>query len=710
MTVLIVALLLLLAAAPAGAVELGISDSDAPTVLEAHWAGLNVDRARVVVPYDVATTTGDAGTERRERFEQYRANAAAGGVRLLVVLAHSQDIRAPGTNDPVAPSADEFAAAFAAFRARYPELTTIAPWNEPNNRDTGSYALGSDPRLAAEYWLRAKAICPLDCLLVAGDFAGIPGDDAYVDAYQAQLAVAGAVPDVWAFHAHSDVNRFQVLGVSDARVTRYYLGKLQGPWAGARIWIDEVGARFRDASGLVWGDASQRDATSLLLGLATLDPRIEAIYYYNYANRCATPSGCAVQDRGLVSPAPLNGQPPAYDAANRRRAAYDVIAARGPLILPVAALPPAVAIEQPAQGAALRTATPAFAGRAAETIDTEPTVTLAVFPGAGGTESSAPAQTPTAPVAGRRWAVTAAPLADGIYTARASQAGNPGSTGISEDVVFTIDTVAPATTIARGPGAVSGARDETIEFAASEPGATFACSRDGRPFAPCASPVKLRRLTLGAHAFAVRATDAAGNVQRPATRVRWRVVSLATALAPRLAGLGATLAGGLPLAAACADRCRVTARLDLPHDGGTLARSEVRRRSAGRFALRLRPRGPAAAALRGASTATLRLTLVLRARRADPVVVRRTIALVRSGGSRSLAGRGLPVTLACSSACSTRGARRRGAGASDLRRALDRGRRPRGPSRAGVAVRVTAAVAGPGTAARTLGLRLTLPR
>ena len=96
------------------------------------------------------------------------------------------------------------------------------------------------------------------------------------------------MPDVWAFHAYSDVNRFQVVGASDAPVTRYYLSKLQGPWAGARIWIDEVGARYRDASGLVWGDASQRDAAGLLLGLATLDPRIDAIYYYNYSNSCAT--------------------------------------------------------------------------------------------------------------------------------------------------------------------------------------------------------------------------------------------------------------------------------------------------------------------------------------------------------------------------------------------------------------------------------------
>lgn len=736
------------AAPPAGAVELGISDSDAPTVVEPFWDGLGVTRARVVVPYDVATTAGAAGTQRRESFESYRANASAKGVGVLVVFGPSADIRAPVTNDPVAPSADEFAAAFAAFRDRYPDATTIAPWNEPNNRDTSGYPLGSNPQLAADYWLRAKAICPAGCTLVAGDFAGIPGDDAYVDAYQARLG--GAIPDVWAFHAHSDVNRFQVVGASDARVTRYYLSKLQGPWAGARIWIDEVGARFRDASGLVWSDASQRDSTSLLLGLATLDPRIDAIYYYNYSNQCATPGGCAVQDRGLVSPSPFDGQPPAYDAANRRRAAYDVIANRGPLILPVAALPPAVTIDQPAQGAALRTATPLFAGRAATTINSEPVVTLQLFSGAGDTQSSTPLQVPAAAVADGRWSLTPAPLPDGIYTASARQAGNPGTTGISEDLVFTIDTVAPTSAITSGPGAVSGAHSQEIAFAASEPGVTFRCSVDRRPARPCSSPVQLSHLKLGEHSFGIRAQDAAGNVQRVPTRVRWRVVSLATALVPRLAGMPHVLAGGLPLAAACADRCRVTARLDLPRRrGGLLARTAVVRKRAGTFALRLRPRGAAAMTLGALAATKPRLTLVLRARGSDPVTVTRTVTLLRDGALAAVAARGLPLTVACSSACSSRGGlwaaealahrlgaqgtpvaggreglprgtryvslgaargARRGAGARDLTIPVGRVPRSRLPRLASATVRVAVVANGPGTPDRAFSLPLGLPR
>ncbi|MGN6187500.1 MAG: hypothetical protein ACTHOE_01265 [Conexibacter sp.] len=695
-------LLALLAAAPAAhAVELGISDSDSATLTDPSWSGLAVRRVRIVVPYDVATTSGTAGAQRRADFESYLDEAERAGVTPLVAFAASQDVRAPDTGDPIAPSADQFAAAFAAFRARYPQVTTIAPWNEPNNRDASSYPLGSQPQLAADYWLRAKQVCPSACTLVAGEFAGIPGDDAYVDAYQAELAAAGEVPDVWSFHAYTDVNRFQVVGASDAPVTRYYLSKLQGAWASAPVWIDEVGARWRDASGLVWGDASQRDATSLLLGLATLDPRIAAIYYYNWSNRCATPAGCAVQDRGLVAPAPLDGQSPGYDAAGRRRAAYDVIAARGPLIAPVAALPPAVTIDAPAQGAALRTATPTFAGRAAMTVQTDPNVALSVFPGFGETESSAPAQTLTAPVAANAWSATAAPLPDGVYTARATQGGNPGTTGISEDVVFTIDTVAPTTAIVEGPGPVSGAHTQAIAFAASEPGVGFTCAVDGRPSQPCASPLTLRHLRLGPHSFAVRARDAAGNPQAVPTRVRWTVVSLVRALAPRLDAIDAALRGGLPVAAACEDRCRVSARLDARGVRGPLARAEVRRTRAGRFALRLRPTGMGAAVLAARTSVRATLTLALRARGAGrTVVVRRTVTLVRSGALRMLGRRGLPVTLACSSACTAPGLSRARAGGGDLRL----------PHRRGGVASVHVAAGGPGTPPRTLALRIALPR
>jgi len=60
-------------------------------------------------------------------------------------------------------------------------------------------------------------------------------------------------------------------------------------------------------------------------------------------------------------------------------------------------------------------------------------------------------------------------------------------------------------------------------FEADEAGASFACSLDGAELASCTSPQLYNGLAHGAHTFAVRATDSAGNTDpTPATRA-WTV-------------------------------------------------------------------------------------------------------------------------------------------------------------------------------------------
>jgi uncharacterized delta-60 repeat protein len=81
------------------------------------------------------------------------------------------------------------------------------------------------------------------------------------------------------------------------------------------------------------------------------------------------------------------------------------------------------------------------------------------------------------------------------------------------------DTTPPETTITGGPGGTTTDGTPTFEFGSSEGGATFACRVDGNAFSPCSSPYTTSPLGDGPHAFEVRATDAAGNVDpSPATR------------------------------------------------------------------------------------------------------------------------------------------------------------------------------------------------
>lgn len=77
----------------------------------------------------------------------------------------------------------------------------------------------------------------------------------------------------------------------------------------------------------------------------------------------------------------------------------------------------------------------------------------------------------------------------------------------------------PRATIASRPARQTHDRTPTFRFTSSEPGSTFSCKVDKRPFRPCTSPTTLPRLSLGQHAFSVRAIDTAGQSSEPST---WR--------------------------------------------------------------------------------------------------------------------------------------------------------------------------------------------
>ena len=82
------------------------------------------------------------------------------------------------------------------------------------------------------------------------------------------------------------------------------------------------------------------------------------------------------------------------------------------------------------------------------------------------------------------------------------------------------DTAAPDTAIESGPSAPTTATSATFGFTSPDADATgFECALDSGAFAPCTSPVSYGSLAEGSHAVAVRAHDAAGNVDpSPATR------------------------------------------------------------------------------------------------------------------------------------------------------------------------------------------------
>ena len=77
---------------------------------------------------------------------------------------------------------------------------------------------------------------------------------------------------------------------------------------------------------------------------------------------------------------------------------------------------------------------------------------------------------------------------------------------------WTVDTVAPQTTITDSPAAQTKDVDPIFQFTSSESNSTFECQLDAGSVVPCTSPKSYSSLSAGTHTFSVTATDQAGNI------------------------------------------------------------------------------------------------------------------------------------------------------------------------------------------------------
>ncbi len=85
------------------------------------------------------------------------------------------------------------------------------------------------------------------------------------------------------------------------------------------------------------------------------------------------------------------------------------------------------------------------------------------------------------------------------------------------------DTTPPTTTLTVTPAAVILVGETVFEFVSNEVGATFECSLDGAAFGTCDSPYEPTGLLDGDYTFAVRAVDAALNVDPTPESFTWTV-------------------------------------------------------------------------------------------------------------------------------------------------------------------------------------------
>ena len=117
-----------------------------------------------------------------------------------------------------------------------------------------------------------------------------------------------------------------------------------------------------------------------------------------------------------------------------------------------------------------------------------------------------------------------ATLAEGSHTLSVRARDTVGNVDATPATfTWVVDTTPPDTTIATHPTDPSTDTTGDFTFTSNDGTATFECSIDSGAFAACAATFATPVLPLGSHTLAVRAKDAAGNVDATPATFTWQV-------------------------------------------------------------------------------------------------------------------------------------------------------------------------------------------
>lgn len=245
-------------ATPALALEVGISDQRTGVLDDRRIGELPIDRARLVVSWDVAIARPTGVDAWLRRAAQRR------------LTPHIAFEKQPGCDAACPrPSSDEYAAAFAAFRARWPGVREFTPWNEPNHPDQPT---SGSPAAAAAFHDVLRRACP-ECTVVAGDVLDNSSMKTWFAEYRAAL---NEPPMAWGIHNYGDVS------YGRPSYTEWLLDQVTGP-----VWVTETGGIVRFASGgtvhLPYDEARAAASVDRALDLALAHPdRIPRLYVYQW--------------------------------------------------------------------------------------------------------------------------------------------------------------------------------------------------------------------------------------------------------------------------------------------------------------------------------------------------------------------------------------------------------------------------------------------
>ena len=273
---LAVAPLALTPAAVAHGAVIGLADQNAAAYGDARLRALKLPAARLVVPYDAATS-------QPLLVAAWLAAVAAAGMQPHVAFEHLKANGCPGS-PCVVPSRATYRAAVRAFVARFPQVRIYTTWNEANHE---SQPVSGRPETVAGYYEELKVACP-SCTVVAGDVLDSGG---YVNWLRRFQDATDSDPQLWGLHNYGDVTYGTTEG-TDA-VLRTVSGQL---------WIEETGGIvvLRNSAGritLSFNEARAAASIDRAFALVAARPRITRMYVYHWQ------SGPTSRfDAGLIRP------------------------------------------------------------------------------------------------------------------------------------------------------------------------------------------------------------------------------------------------------------------------------------------------------------------------------------------------------------------------------------------------------------------------
>jgi len=154
----------------------------------------------------------------------------------------------------------------------------------------------------------------------------------------------------------------------------------------------------------------------------------------------------------------------------------------------------------------------------------------------------------------------------------------PTGTGDNCTVSQPVDTTPPTVSLTSTPATVTASTSASIAFTGTDNvtptgSLTYECSLDGAAYTTCTSPASYTGLANGAHSFAVKSEDQAGNLSTAAT-TSWTVDTVPPTVSLTTPSNGATVSGTVSVAANAADNVAVSS-VQFKLDGQNLGTADT---------------------------------------------------------------------------------------------------------------------------------------